>query len=140
MNLMPPLTPKVCFFFLFCVIWAASVRRLKSLPVPRKLLFWLHSREQPSPEGQNNIKRSAVSRGENTSKKTGQMSSKFGEIIKKLISVFGGMPARGLPKPPPTPPRPDSAAFTRGEKAILGRRTRNPPAVMRCGEKGRGEK
>jgi hypothetical protein len=29
---MPPLTPKVCFFFLFCVIWAASVRRLKSLP------------------------------------------------------------------------------------------------------------
>jgi hypothetical protein len=49
------------------------------------------------------------------------MSSKFGEIIKKLISVFGEKPARGLPKPPPTPPRPDSAAFTRGENTILGR-------------------
>ncbi len=29
------------------------------------------------------------------------MSSKFGEIIKKLISVFGRKPARGLPMPPP---------------------------------------
>jgi hypothetical protein len=28
------------------------------------------------------------------------MSSKYGEIIKKLISVFGEKPARGLPKPP----------------------------------------
>ncbi len=49
-------------------------------------------------------------------------ASKFGEIIKKLISVFGEKPARGLPKPPPTPPCPDSAAFTRGENAISGRR------------------
>jgi hypothetical protein len=37
----------------------------------------------------NNIKKSAVSRGENISKKTGQMSSKYGEIIKKLISAPG---------------------------------------------------
>jgi hypothetical protein len=74
------------------------------------------------------MKRSAVSRGENTSKKTGQMSSKFREIVKKLISVFGEKPARGLPKPPPTPPRPDSAAFTPGENAILGHGTQNPPA------------
>ncbi len=29
------------------------------------------------------------------------MSSNFGEIIKKLIPVFGGKPASGLPKPPP---------------------------------------
>jgi hypothetical protein len=36
-----------------------------------------------------NIKRSDVLIGENTSKKTGKMSSNFGEIIKKLISVFG---------------------------------------------------
>jgi hypothetical protein len=64
--------------------------------------------------------KSAVSRGENTSKKTGQMSSKFREIIKKLISVFGEKPARGLPKPPPTPPRLDSAEFTNGENAISG--------------------
>jgi hypothetical protein len=49
----------------------------------------------------NNIKKSAVSRGENLSKKTGQKSSKYGEIIKKLISVFGEKLARGLPKPPP---------------------------------------
>ncbi len=32
MDLMPPGTPKVYVFFLFCIIWAASVRRLKSLP------------------------------------------------------------------------------------------------------------
>jgi hypothetical protein len=50
------------------------------------------------------------------------MLSKFGEIIKKLISVFGEKPGRGLPKPTPTPPRPYSAAFTRGENAISGRR------------------
>jgi hypothetical protein len=31
----------------------------------------------------SNIKKSAVSRGENVSKKTGQKSSKYGEIIKK---------------------------------------------------------
>jgi hypothetical protein len=31
----------------------------------------------------NNIKKSAVSRGENISKKTGQKSCKYGEIIKK---------------------------------------------------------
>jgi hypothetical protein len=68
------------------------------------------------------------------------MSSKFGEIIKKLISVFGEKPARGLPKPTPTPTSPDSAEFTRGENEILGRGTWNPPAKLRRGEKGRGEK
>jgi hypothetical protein len=31
----------------------------------------------------NNIKKSAISRGENISKKTGQKSSKYGEIFKK---------------------------------------------------------
>jgi hypothetical protein len=49
------------------------------------------------------------------------MSSTFGEIIKKLISVFGEKPARGLPKPPPTPPRLETAKFTRGKNAIPGR-------------------
>jgi hypothetical protein len=88
----------------------------------------------------NNIKRSDVSSGENTSKKTGQMSSNFREIIKKLISVFGRKPARGLPKPSPTTPRLDSAAFTRGENAKLGCGARNPPAGLRSGEKGRWEK
>ncbi len=50
------------------------------------------------------ISKSAVLIGENTSKKAGQMSSKFGEIIKKLIPVFGGKPATGLPKPTCTAP------------------------------------
>jgi len=36
---------------------------------------------------------------------------------KNLISVFGKMPARGLPKPSPTPPRQESAEFTRGKSA-----------------------
>jgi hypothetical protein len=85
----------------------------------------------------NNIKKFAVSRGENINKKTWQKSSKYGEIIKKLISVFGEKPARGLPKPSPTPPRQESAEFTRGENAITGRgrgiQTRNWDA-----EKGEG--
>ncbi len=57
------------------------------------------------------------------------MSSNFGEIIKKLISVFGRKPARGLPKSPPSAPRLDSAIFTRGENAKLP----NPPAEKREG-------
>ncbi len=40
------------------------------------------------------------------------MSSNLGEIVKKLIPVFGEKPARGLPKPTP-PPRtaPESGDF-----------------------------
>ncbi len=33
-----------------------------------------------------------------------QMSSYFGEIVKKLIPVFGEKPARGLPETPRTAP------------------------------------
>jgi hypothetical protein len=68
------------------------------------------------------------------------MSSNFVEIIKKLISVFGRKPARGLPKPPPSAPRLDSATFTHGENAKLTCGAPNPPAVLRPGEKGRGVK
>jgi hypothetical protein len=68
------------------------------------------------------------------------MSSKFGEITKKLISVFGEKPSRGLPKPPSSPPHPDSVAFTREENAILGCGTWNPPLGLRRGEKGSGGK
>jgi hypothetical protein len=56
------------------------------------------------------------------------MSSNLGEIIKKLIPVFGEKPARGLPKPPPTTLHLDSATFTRRENAKLSRGVRNPPA------------
>jgi hypothetical protein len=90
-------------------------------------------------KGNNNIKRSTVLIGENTSEKTGQMSSNFGEIIKILIPVFGEKPARGLPKPPPSTRRLNMATFTRGENAKLSRQALNPPARMRRGEKGRGE-
>jgi hypothetical protein len=43
--------------------------------------------------------------------------------LKNYISLFGGKPARGLPTPPPTPPRREIAHFTRGEhaSAIRGR-------------------
>ncbi len=40
---------------------------------------------------------------------------------KNLISLFREMPARGLPKPSPTPPRPESAELTRGKSADAGR-------------------
>jgi hypothetical protein len=57
---------------------------------------------------------------------------------KNYISLFGEMPARGIPKPPPTSPRRESAEFTRGKNAILGRgreiQTRNWDA-----ERGGGE-
>jgi hypothetical protein len=39
MNLMPPGTPKVYFFFLFCITWADSVRRRQSLPKPDIMLL-----------------------------------------------------------------------------------------------------
>ncbi len=42
----------------------------------------------------------SVFTGENTSKKMGQMSSNFGEIIKKLLSVFGEKPPEGYPSHP----------------------------------------
>jgi hypothetical protein len=59
----------------------------------------------------------------------GQMSSKYGEIFKKLISVFGEKPARGL----------FSGVYT-WRKRDIRTLTRNPPAELRRGEKGRGEK
>ncbi len=46
--------------------------------------FLLHNRESPSPGSLSNIKNSAVLRRENISKKNGEMSCNFGEIIKKL--------------------------------------------------------
>jgi hypothetical protein len=39
MNLIPPGTPKVYVFILFCITWAASVRRLKSLPKSNIMLL-----------------------------------------------------------------------------------------------------
>jgi len=55
---------------------------------------------------------------------------------KNYISLFGGKPARGLPTPPPTPPRTEIAHFTRGEPAsvIRGRdfySTSNEPILIR---------
>ncbi len=40
---------------------------------------------------------------------------------KNLISLYGEMPARGLPKPPPTQPRQESLELTRGKSADAGR-------------------
>jgi hypothetical protein len=65
------------------------------------------------------------------------MSSNFGEIIKKLIPVFGEKPARGLPKPPPSSRHLNPATLTRGENTKLTRGAQNPPAGLRRGEKGR---
>jgi hypothetical protein len=65
------------------------------------------------------------------------MSSKFGEIIKKLISVFGEKPGRGLP----ATPHPTASRF-RGlytwRKRNIRTQTRNPPTELGRGEKGRG--
>jgi hypothetical protein len=57
---------------------------------------------------------------------------------KNLVSLFGGKPARGLPKPPPTPPRRESVEFTRGKSADAGRgreiQTRNWDAENGAGQ------
>jgi hypothetical protein len=63
----------------------------------------------------NNIKKSAVSRGENIRKKTGQKSCKYGEIIKKPYFFVWG---KARPKPPHTR---ESTEFTRGKSADAGR-------------------
>jgi hypothetical protein len=50
-------------------------------------------------EGLNNIKKSAVSRGENISNKTGQKSCKYGEIIKKPYFFVWGKNPQATPPP-----------------------------------------
>jgi hypothetical protein len=50
---------------------------------PRKLFFGYTAENSHQPKSLNNIKKSTVSRGESISKKVGQKSSKYGEIIKK---------------------------------------------------------
>ncbi len=71
------------------------------------------------------------------------MSSNLGEVVKKLIPVFGEKPNRGLPKPSPPPPPPparrlDLATFTRGENTKLNRQAPNPAAQMRRRSGGGG--
>jgi hypothetical protein len=96
-------------------------------------------------KGLNNIKKSAVSRGENTSKKTGQMSYKYGEIIKKTdFCVWGKARQRASQaNPHPTNPHPTASrirgVYTWRERDFITR-TWNPDAELRRGEKGRGEK
>ncbi len=98
--------------------------------------FLLHNREQPSPRSLINIKKYAVQRGEDISKKNDEMSYNFGEIIKKLYFLVSRKPVRGLPMPSPPPlrqPLPHifqvvdgkvwfgSATFTRGIHSREGR-------------------
>ncbi len=60
---------------------------------------------------------------------------------KNLISLFGEKPARGLPQPPPTPPRKESAEFTLGKSVDAGRgreiQTRNRNAENGGGAGGK---
>ena len=85
--------------------------------------FLLHSREQPSPEGLNNIKKSAVSRGENqkNQKKTGQKSCKYGEIIKKPYFFVWGKARQRATQATPHPTASRIRGFTRGKSADAGR-------------------
>ncbi len=74
-----------------------------------------------------------------TTLNTGQMSSKFGEIIKKLISVFGEKPPEGYPSHPP-PHRVKILWIYTWRECDIRTWTRNPPADLGRREKGRGEK
>jgi hypothetical protein len=67
------------------------------------------------------------------------MSSKYGEIIKKLISVFWGKARQRATQATPHP----TVFRFRGvtwRKRDFRTQTRNPDAELRRGEKGRGEK
>jgi hypothetical protein len=72
------------------------------------------------------------------------MSSNFGEIVKKLIPVFGEKPARGLPKSPP-PPRTapglvDSHTWRKHHIESPRRQIRPPKWDAGVGEGGGGRK
>ncbi len=65
-------------------------------------------------------------------KKTSQMSINFGEIVKKLIPVFGEKPGRGLPKPsPPSCTAPGFGDSHTWKNTKLSRQAPNPAAQMR---------
>jgi hypothetical protein len=84
--------------------------------------FLLHSREKPSPEGVNNIKNPQFQEEKISARKQARSHVNMEKSSKNLISLFGEKPARGLPKPPPTPTRRESAEFTHGKSAVAGRR------------------
>ncbi len=72
--------------------------------VPRRQFFAAQQRIAVT-QKPNYIKKSAVQRGEEISKKNGEMSYNFGEIINKLYFLVSRKPARGLPTPSPPPLR-----------------------------------
>ncbi len=88
------------------ILYRGNPMKNPSLGVCPGGYFLLPNREQLSPRSLISIKRSAVQRGERISKKNGEMSYKFGEIIKKLYSLFQeAKPSRHSRLPPPPPPR-----------------------------------
>ncbi len=91
-------------------------------------------------EGLSNIKKSAVSRGENISKKKGQKSYNYRETSKNYISLFGGKPARGLPTPAtPHPTAQRNRTFNMRKMCECNVRTRFPLAGLGRGEWGGGK-
>jgi hypothetical protein len=69
------------------------------------------------------------------------MSSNFGEIIKKLIPVFGEKPGRGLPKPPPLPRlAPESSNFYIWRKRQIHSPSAESTRRIETPEKGKGGK
>ena len=74
----------------FWSIWNYSILNIcKQVTVPRKLFFGYTAENSHHLKAWITSKKSAVSRGENISKKTGQKSSKYREIFKKPYFCFG---------------------------------------------------
>jgi hypothetical protein len=86
----------------------------------------------------NNIKISAVSRGENISKKTGQKSCKCGEIIKKPYFFVWGKARERATQATPHPTASRIRGIYTWKKRGCGTRTRNPDAELGSGEWDRG--
>ncbi len=88
--------------------------------------FLLPNREKPSPRSLIGIKRSAVQRGKRVSKKNGEMSYNFGEIIKNYIRCLkkpSQAAIQGFP-PPPTSSQVAMADFPCGGEKCASCRPR----------------
>ncbi len=88
------------------------------------------------PRSLSNIKKSAVQRGEDISKKIGEMSCNFGEIIKKLyFLVWWKARQRATHATPPTSPRAVTAPHVLDSKC--GSQVQDLLARITCGRGGR---
>ncbi len=88
----------------------------------------------------NNINKSTISRGENISKKTGQKSCKYGDIIKKPNFCVWGKARQMATQATPHPTALRNRGVYTSKERDSRTRTQNPDADLGRRERWRGEK